>query len=331
MIPCSLRRADPIPAIARPMRALWVLAMVVLAGCAAQTVPDSPRTQDPAAIRMATYNLHYVDLRDAPNPNWSLARWHERRGALVQAVRDLDADLLALQEVEAHNGHGNLPDPRLDWLLQAMPDYRVAAADFENGVTPGQPILYRGAVFAPLEEGFGFFDDPDAPFQSLRAFAGYPDAVTWARLRHRVSGQPITVFNVHLHFLDSDQRLRSAHRVLALAEVAQARGDAVFVIGDFNARRNSRTLRLFREAGYRLTEQRGATYHFNAGLHLFGAIDHMLHDTGSAPVGPSATVRRKPGGVWPSDHYPVVTYFRLLGSGAVNGPVPEEHQDRADH
>jgi len=307
------------------VRALWAVALVALAGCTARPVPDAPRTDAPLAVRMATYNVHFVDLRDTPNPNWTPARWRERRGALLQLVRGLDADLVALQELEGHDDRRNHPDLRLDWLLQAMPGYRVAAAEFARGMTPGQPILYRDAVFAPLDEGFAFYDDPDASFRSLRAFAGYPDVVTWARLRHRPSGRRLTVFNVHLHFLDADQRLRSARQVIALAQAARARGDAVFVLGDFNARRNSRTLSLFREAGYLLAGPRGATYHFNAGLHLFGAIDHMLHDSGSVPLGPSAIVRRGPGGVWPSDHYPVITDFRLTA------PAPAAPSHRADH
>ncbi|MDZ7708930.1 MAG: endonuclease/exonuclease/phosphatase family protein [Roseovarius sp.] len=305
------RRARPYPAPFGAVRALWVAALLVLAACAPPPVPDAPRTDGAAAIRMASYNVHFVDLRDAPNPHWTPERWHERRGALVQVVRGLDADLIALQELEGHDDRRSRPDLRLDWILEAMPGYRVAAAEFAGGVTPGQPILYRDAAFALLDAGFAFYDDPDASLQSLRAFAGYPDVVTWARLRHRESGRRLTVFNVHLHFLDAGQRLRSAQQVIALAQAAQARGDAVFVLGDFNARRNSRTLDLFREAGYRQAGPRGATFHLNTGLHLFGAIDHMLHDARSAPLGPVAIVRRRPGGVWPSDHYPVVTDFRL--------------------
>lgn len=261
---------------------------------------------------MATYNVHFLDLSDAPDANWALSRWKKSRTALVRVIRRLDADILAFQEMQAHDGEMARRDTRMKWLLDALPDYRAAADEFGADVAVGQPIFYRPRAFDLLDEGFAFYNDPDAPFQSVRAFAGYPDAVTWARFRHRASGRALTVFNVHLHFLDKAQRLRSARRVLALARGAQVRGDAAFVIGDFNARRNSRTLEVFREAGFDLTRQRGATFHFNMGVHLYGAIDHMLHDDKALPVGPSLTLRYKPGEVWPSDHYPVRTDFRLL-------------------
>ena len=90
----------------------------------------------------------------------------------------------------------------------------------------------------------------------------------------------------------------------------------MLVVGDFNARRNSRSLRLFYEAGFARSEQQGTTFHFNTGTHLFGAIDHILHDSGAAPVAPAVTERRKVDGLWPSDHYPVWTDFRLVHLGA---------------
>jgi endonuclease/exonuclease/phosphatase family metal-dependent hydrolase len=315
-------RVRPFPAA---RRAILALALVVLAACAAPSPSAMPPAPGAEAIRVASWNLHYVDADATPDPDWTPAAWQARRGALERAARALDADLLALQEIEVHDGARSLEDPRLGWLLAALPGHRAAAARFAGGVTPGQPILYRASVFALLDEGFAFYDDPDASFQSLRAFAGYPDAVTWARLRHRASGRALAVFNVHFHFLDAGQRLRSAGQVLALAQAAQARGDAVIVLGDFNARRNSRTLEMFRAAGFRRAGAQGATFHFNTGLHLFGAIDHVLHDGATAPAAPPVTWRGGAGGRPPSDHYPVLADLRL------SAPRREAPRRRAAH
>jgi endonuclease/exonuclease/phosphatase family metal-dependent hydrolase len=300
---------------ARLLVALAGLGAAMLAGCAPGGPPADRGATPGADFRMATYNVHFLAVGDEAAGPWGPERWKRRRGPMARIMRSIGADLLALQEVEAHDGTTPIADTRLEWLLGAVPGYRAAATDFGEGVVVGQPIIYRPSEFALLDDGFALYSDTDAPFQSIRAFAGYPDAVTWARLRHRASGRAVTVFNVHLHFLDTGQRLRSARQVRALAEAARARGDTVFVIGDFNARRNSRTLRVFRDAGLRRTRQRGATFHFNIGLHLFGAIDHMLYGDGAVPVGRSVTVRRRPGGIWPSDHYPVWSDFRLVPRG----------------
>ena len=55
----------------------------------------------------------------------------------------------------------------------------------------------------------------------------------------------------------------------------------------------------------------GATVHFDRGLNLFGAIDHVAHSDGLTPLGAPMVYREKLGEVWPTDHYPVVADFAL--------------------
>lgn len=284
------------------------------AGCAEVPPPETRGRAAQADFRMASYNVHYLDLAAEAGDEWGLSAWRARREPVVAQVRQIGADIIAFQELETR-GQGPGPDAWERWLLGALPEYRSAASRFGSGVKVGQPVFYRPGVFRLLDDGFAFFTRPDANFRSIRAIAGYPDVVTWARFAHRESGRNLTVFNVHFHFIDTTQRLRSARRVMHLAAAARARGDAVFVVGDFNARRNSRSLRIFYDGGFRRTRQQGATFHFNSGLHLFGAIDHILHDTRAVPIGRTSTGTGQIGGVWPSDHYPVWTDFRLWQGG----------------
>lgn len=293
---------------------LGALGLILLVGCAGAPPQVAGTKPDRADFRLATYNVHYLDLDAGAGEEWGLTDWQARRGPLVAHVRQIGADIVAFQELETR-GQGAGTDAWEAWLLGALPEYRVAASDFGRGAAVGQPIFYRPGVFRLLDDGFAFFSRADATFRSIRAIAGYPDAVTWARFEHRESGREVTVFNVHFHFIDTTQRLRSAERVLQMAEVAKARGDAVLVAGDFNARRNSRALKVFYEGGFRRVRQRGATFHFNKGLHLFGAIDHVLHGPRAAPLGRTGTGNRQVGGVWPSDHYPLWTDFRLGPGG----------------
>ena len=54
----------------------------------------------------------------------------------------------------------------------------------------------------------------------------------------------------------------------------------------------------------------GATFHFNRGLNLFGAIDH-IGIAGPIAAGPTTVVRDQFGGRWPTDHYPVLVDLTL--------------------
>ena len=307
MLGCAMNRCRRAVA-AKLAGFVTLLAVLVAAGCA--DAPPVHRTKAGTAdFRIATYNVHYLDLTVEADEDWGLDNWKARRGGVAQMVAAMQADIVAFQELETYGAPPSRQAWR-DWLLRAHPQYR--ATGLGNGVVVGQPIFYRPGKFQLLADGHRFFNEPGGRFRSIRAIAGYSDAVTWARFRHRASGQVMTVFNVHLHFLDTALRLESTHNVLALVRAAQVRGDTVLVVGDFNARRNSRSLRLFYEAGFHRTEQQGATFHFGNGSHLFGAIDHMLYGPGALPVGRSVTERRKVDGLWPSDHYPVWTDFRLV-------------------
>jgi len=286
-------------------------ALAFLAACAGGAPPRERAPPPGADFRLASYNVHYLDLKAAKDAPWGLADWTARRAPLVEMVRRIGADILALQEVEVEGGAPGQADLWQDWLDRALPGYRAAGVRLDNGVRAGQPLFYRPGAFRVLDDGFAFCPNPGARFRSIRAIAGYPDAVTWARFRHLPSGRNVMVFNVHLHFLDGGQRLRSARQILALAKAAQWRGDAVFLIGDFNARRNSRPLRIFHDKGFRRTPGRGATFHFDAGLHLFGAIDHLLHGPKTVPLTRAVAERGRIGGTWPSDHYPVWADYRF--------------------
>jgi hypothetical protein len=64
-------------------------------------------------------------------------------------------------------------------------------------------------------------------------------------------------------------------------------------------------------AGLSFSRVPGATFHLNRGLNLLGAIDHLAHGPGAAPLGPPFVLRQRLGGAWPSDHYPVAADFAL--------------------
>ena len=145
-----------------------------------------------------------------------------------------------------------------------------------------------------------------------RTFNGsYPAFASWARFTERASGETFHVYNVHFEFKSSSNRRLSAELVASrLAPLVAAR-ERVFLVGDLNAWHGSRPMRILANIGLRFQNVSGATWHFNRGLNLIGAIDHLAITDGLESVGDPIVLRNRFGGEWPSDHYPVAGDFRL--------------------
>ena len=286
-----------------------VLLAFGLAGCG--PADDPIATRPAGALRIATQNVHYIDL-NKPTGSWSVADWEERKPALDQAVGELDADIVAFQEMESFAG-GNDGSINLarDWLLQRHPQYAAGANGDWRSFPSTQPIFYRKDRFALIEQGWFFFSDtPDIIY--ARTYDGsYPAFASWVRLQDNVSGKVIAVFNVHFEYKNGSNRLKSAALVAERTAPLIANGDRVVLLGDMNARAGSKTLGILEDAGFDFLPTSGSTYHLNAGLNLFGAIDHLATAGAVLATTPPQVQRRRVRGRWPSDHYAVVGDFHL--------------------
>jgi endonuclease/exonuclease/phosphatase family metal-dependent hydrolase len=274
-------------------------ALVLLAGCA-----SGPSDLREADLTVASFNIHYLSLRRDVLP------WDERRDAVQAVLAELDADLIAFQEMETFGGgHSSDRNIQLDFVLDAFPRYRAAAVGDPDIYPSTQPVLYDPDVLTPVEQGFFFFSPtPDLIYS--RPWRGrYPAFASWVRFRHNTTDKQFHLFNVHFDASTPSDRLRSAD--LTIDRVADIAGeDAVIVLGDFNAPLLFPTMRRFIRAGFRHSGFRRSTFHFNRGLRLFPAIDHILV-RGPVDSAHGEIIRSRYQGVFPSDHYPIRTEIDL--------------------
>lgn len=263
------------------------------------------------ALRIASHNVHYILLNKAEG-RWSVGDWMKRRHALDAAFKELDADIVAFQEMESFQG-GNDGSVNLarDYLLARNPSYRVAASDDWRSFPSTQPIFYRSDRLTPIEQGWFFFSETPDRIYSRTYNGSYPAYASWAQFRDRRWSKPFRIVNLHFDFQSSENRLRSADLVASRIRPWIEAGETVFVAGDLNALIGSRTAGILREAGLGIVNVPGATYHFGRGLNLFGAIDHILYTCDIAQLGRPMVLRNRFEDVYPSDHYPVITDFRL--------------------
>ncbi len=299
----------------RVLKYLLIGLLALLATACVQIVrnsgADSLASRASDSIRFATLNVHYIVLRRETGA-WSLGDWERRKAALDLAFKTIAPDVMGFQEMESFAG-GNNGDTNLglDWLLSQNPSYKAAAVGDWRSFPSTQPILYRSDKLTLRDQGWFFFSDtPDVIYS--RTFNGsYPAFASWAEFATK-DGEAFRVVNVHFEYKSRSNRLLSAALVAERIKPWVDAGENVVLLGDLNARHGNRTQEILSQAGITFTPVVGATYHFNRGLNLFGAIDHIGVTQGFAPNGPPSVLRQRFLGEWPSDHYPIVVDITVV-------------------
>ena len=269
-----------------------------------------PPGPTPDTLRVATHNVHYIWVGRETGA-WSVGDWEERKESLDLAFKALEADVIGFQEMESFSRGSVQPSNlTLDWLTTRNPEYGVAAANDPAVFPSTQPILYRTARLRMVDEGWFFFSDtPDVLY--ARTYNGsYPAFASWATFEDRKTARQFTVVNVHFDFSSGSNRLKSAELVAARIRPRIEVGETVFVVGDINASAASRTARILKETGLVFTPVTGSTYHWNRGLNVTPAIDHLAVTPDIEAIGDATVLRRQFANDWPSDHYPVLVDFR---------------------
>lgn len=268
-------------------------------------------SQTPESLRVATYNVHYINLNSAEGA-WSRGDWERRKGPLDLAFKEIAADIIAFQEMESFAGRSESTENlTLDWLLANNPAYDAAAVGDPSIFPSTQPILYRKDRLRLLDQGWFFFSDtPDVIY--ARTFNGsFPAFTSWAEFEDRLTQERFRIANIHTDFRSRSNRLKSVELVATRITPWLQAGETVYVVGDLNARLGSKTLEIISQTGVTFTPVTGATYHLNRGINLFGAIDHIGYAGDTAPLGAPVVLRQRFAGEWPTDHYPVIVDFQL--------------------
>lgn len=270
-------------------------------------------------LRVTTLNVLHDGVRSLAAP------WRERRAHVVALIRELEPDVLCLQEASA----GQLED-----LRRELPDYEVVAGEPSGPIVlppwpaiiakPAHwlqgdyfkaaelcPILLRRDTLRATASGSVKLRAP----KPARAFKAH--ALTWVRAETR-SGFTFEVANTHLGILP--WRARASGRELLAAMNGLRTRHPQILAGDFNSRPSGGVLReltsggdaaTFRDAwtSARRRDGGGSTFHWGLGL-PGPRIDYVLSRPGlvvrSAKV--SGPERGRP---WVSDHWAVTVEYEV--------------------
>jgi endonuclease/exonuclease/phosphatase family metal-dependent hydrolase len=281
-------------------------------------------------VRVATWNIRAAIGPQEPFPP---AWWrHVRRDRLERIARvilDLDADVVALQEVSVLTPNGEVFDQPLELGRLTGRHVRYAAVHAFTLIEPedGRAIgaaTWGNAVLSrvPLEDGFAFGlpvgadDEPVEPVGSGRPLAGVtfrdaPYGTREARCavggRVPLAGGDVAVVNAHLTYAGTEQRRIQADE---LARIATAPAGPVVVVGDFNAPIEDTALRAlatgFDDAFGAVGIEPGDPRRASCGALR---IDHLLS---RGPRAIDCRVVTEAGDA--SDHLPVVATFEMAAA-----------------
>ncbi|MFH1496624.1 MAG: endonuclease/exonuclease/phosphatase family protein [Verrucomicrobiota bacterium] len=272
------------------------------------------------SLTIATYNVEnylsthrHIDGRFRPD----YPKTERSKAALRAVIRELDADVLALQEV---GGAGHLRELRLDLAAEGL-DYPHAL------VLPAADEARQLAVLSRKE-----FLDTTGHVDLLADYFGEPVPVRRGLLEVTVAAGEggLTLFVLHLKSRLTERpddpgaaQLRAAEAVAVRDRVLERCPDPAttpfLVLGDFNDLRPNRPLRAVLDRGKTAiaewvpaVDSRDHSWtHYYARNEVYSRVDHILASPAAVPMIRRAWIVDTPETALASDHRPVAVTLEI--------------------
>jgi endonuclease/exonuclease/phosphatase family metal-dependent hydrolase len=256
-------------------------------------------------LNVMSFNIRYSTLRDSANA------WLYRKDKAASQIQFHEAQIVGLQEA--------LHEQVMD-LKARLPKFAHLGVARDDGKTKGEYscILYDSTRLKTLESAtFWLSETPDVP-GSKSWDAAITRIVTWAKFKDLKSKKTFYVFNTHFDHIGKVARRESAK--MLLAAVQRIAGNEVAIItGDFNATPQDEPIQVLMNSPNHFLDSKalsqsphyGPTGTFNG----FGLketsnepIDYIFVNRPVAVL-QHATLSQTWGGLFSSDHFPVLVRF----------------------
>jgi endonuclease/exonuclease/phosphatase family metal-dependent hydrolase len=278
--------------------ACWLGLIVWLAFCPGG--PNPPPKADAALIRVVTWNIH---CGQEHGPPWKQFDWPGRKAPLQAALDQARPDLLCVQEATPE---------QVAFLEESLPEHGRVGIGRDGGAGGEHCAIYFNRKrFTAIGSNTFWLEEPiDQP--RAGSALDVKRICTWVRLRDRVSGRTVRVYNTHLYLTEAP-RLTAAKVILDHVAAGDPT-DAVLLTADFNAGPSVRSRQLFLEAGLKDSAVLAGNRAGQATFQLYGiglwCLDGILVDS-HWRVARQLILAVKPQNIFPSDHFALLADLAL--------------------
>ena len=256
-------------------------------------------TQSSDVHHVASFNIHYIVPNDKDDD------WERRKHAVTNILIEMDADIVAFQEMETFDGgHYSKRNLQLDWVVASTSGYEVAAIGAPDVFPHTQPIIYKDDKYTVIDQGFFFFSDTPDEIYSRQWNGSYPYFCSWVQLHIKKSERAFYVFNVHNDYKSRSNRLETSRLIADRIEELVDEDTPIIILGDFNVPKWGKELDVLRAIGFKLVSPDGSTNRI-LGLPILPAIDHILVRADVKLHDDIRVWRNRYDGVYPGDHFPI--------------------------
>ena len=204
------------------------------------------------SVRFATFNVYWLFDDEPPLERWADRRrnqtWEQTLAKVADAIAEIDADVIALQEVEGRRAVKRLNDA----LAERNKSYSHFWVGAGTDPFTGQDVAIMSR-FPNITEPILAYPALRQDFSSEEGRDRVAALQKFMRVDLEISGHPVTVYALHLkskrgNQVDSDsERLAQAKMIRRLVRARLEKGRPnVVVMGDFNDGPDSEALREIR-------------------------------------------------------------------------------------
>lgn len=291
---------------------VWLLALVLVAGCAQLPRSAEPAAAEPALnavnarenVRAMSYNIRCGFCEKPDDVN----HWSRRKFLVADLIRASQADLIGLQEAEVF---------QVTDLVSLLGDFDWVGVGRDDGKQGGEmnAVLVRRSAFAIASHRTHWLSE--TPERVSRGWdAMFKRTLTVLKLTSRRSGKALYLLNTHFDHVGRQARDESAQLIVRTLQTLD--GDVPMILtGDFNARSDfagytALTAHLHDAAWVSRTPAAGGSMTFNgfgADLQRDNKIDYVFVSPGLEVLSHQIITDRYQQR-YPSDHYPIVVNLR---------------------